>query len=573
MNFSRMYSVLATALVTALLVTLNSSATAEVRIWATGSTEKVQDRNRSPLPDNSVWDEASKTIRVDGVRGEHVPFQVVVTADHEDVINVTLSASDLEDGHKSFAAKNVDLFFEHLIKIYAPSGRHGKRGYWPDALVPLTDPFTLRADKKHKRRTLQNQPIWVEMNIPRNQQPGTYRGTIEVASERGQLETLRVELTVWDIELPEKRQFVANIGLWDKDLAEVYDLDPESDEYRRLHLKYTEFFLNQRFDPRIEPGWQGRFEGGQYVIRDEHPDLERLFLQHDRAQYLVSPVPDAERRGLSGNQLQPEYKELVQAHCQQVIDRAKQKGYFDRLVFLTPVDEPNAESEYRSVRAWADAIRPLDPNVKLAVTEQPAEEDPSWGTLVGHANAWIINGNYVFDDPGSILERKRAGDHVTWYISCDQLYPQPNVFIDREAADPRMVAYITWRYQLDGILYWTSNYWREVKDPWIDAACWKRSFCNAPASGEGSLIYPGHLVKQYTGQANVDGPVSSMRLALLREGMEELELLGLLRELGGQTVADEIVASICRDIRDFSRDPNEIAAARSEIIREILKRQ
>jgi len=57
------------------------------------------------------------------------------------------------------------------------------------------------------------------------------------------------------------------------------------------------------------------------------------------------------------------------------------------------------------------------------------------------------------------------------------------------------------------------------------------------------------------------------------EGVEELELLRMLRELGGGSVADEIVASVCRGVRDFSRDPNELDAAKERIVQEIMKRQ
>jgi hypothetical protein len=136
-----------------------------------------------------------------------------------------------------------------------------------------------------------------------------------------------------------------------------------------------------------------------------------------------------------------------------------------------------------------------------------------------------------------------------------------------------MVPWITWRYDLGGILYWASTFWREVKDPWLDPVTWKRSECNAPLSGEGTLIYPGNLVERYTGQENVFGPVSSVRFELLREGLEELELMLMLKESGGESEVDEIVESVCMGIRDFSRNPNAIDEAREKIIKEILKRK
>ena len=209
------------------------------------------------------------------------------------------------------------------------------------------------------------------------------------------------------------------------------------------------------------------------------------------------------------------------------------------------------------------------------VTEQPLPENPNWGSFIGLANYWVIHGNYLAneDHVKAIADRQKAGEKVIWYISCDQEYPQPNYFIDREAADPRMIPWITWRYKLGGILYWTSDFWREIRDPWVDPVTWKLSDCNAPLSGEGSLIYPGNLAEKYTGQENVYGMVSSIRYELLREGFEELELINMLSNLGGSTVADQVVDSICHDIRNFTRDPNAIDEAREKIIKEILIKQ
>jgi len=59
----------------------------------------------------------------------------------------------------------------------------------------------------------------------------------------------------------------------------------------------------------------------------------------------------------------------------------------------------------------------------------------------------------------------------------------------------------------------------------------------------------------------------------LREGQEELELMNMLKEMGGEKEADKIVESVCRGVRDFSRDPNAIDVAKDEIIKEILKRK
>ena len=560
-------------LVTLAAILLPRQATATVDVWVAGSTEKIQDRNRSPLPHDRIWDAATRTASLDGVRGERVPFHVVITVEEENRHGITLQASDFRDGDNVLAADQIQFFYEHLTKIYAPSGRHGKRGYWPDALVPLTQPLRINAAPLHFGLRKRNQPIWVEVTVPVGQQPGNYEGTITVSSDDGELGKVNVKLTVWDIALPEDRKFPVNIGLWEDHIAQMHDVDRDSAEFREIFHQYVAFFLDQGFDPRTNPGLLGEMKDGKYVLECQQPELEKLFLDGGRQQFMICPKPMGVPVSHDENGFSEDYKGYVREHCRQVIVRAKEHGWYDKLHFHMPIDEPKSAQAYETLRHWAAAVRPVDPSVPISLTEQPAPENPAWGSLVGHIDAWIINGNYVYMDPGSIVERKQAGDHVTWYISCDQLYPQPNMFIDREAADMRMVSWITARYGMDGFLYWTATYWREVKDPWVDAVSWKCSPCNTPAAGEGSLIYPGHLVYKYTRQGNVDGPVGSLRLAMLREGFEELELVQILRDLGGEEVADEIIGDICRDLRDFSRDPNAIDAARDRIIQEILKRQ
>jgi hypothetical protein len=239
---------------------------------------------------------------------------------------------------------------------------------------------------------------------------------------------------------------------------------------------------------------------------------------------------------------------------------------------LAPVDEPQSAAEYAEVRKWGEIVHGVDPDVPLAVTEQPLTEDESWGSIVGYCNDWIVHGSFLDSNREAIAERQAAGETVTWYISCDQTYPQANYYIDREAADPRMIGWITWRYRLGGILYWATTLWREVRNPWADAISWKRSHCNAPAAGEGMLLYPGNLVEEYTGQPDVYGPVASLRLALLREGLEELELLQLLADAGQRELADELAASLCQGVGNFTRDPVQIDAARDRLLTALAAR-
>ena len=540
-----------------------------IKVWATGSTEKVLNSRLSELPHDQVWDENTNTVQLTGVRGEHVPFHLVISVLEKSATHITLDIGDLRCGDHFLSSGSVHPFLEHLVTVYAPSGLHGSTGRWPDPLVPLTRPFSVPNHWSGKQ--IRHQPLWLDIRVPRDQPPGEYKGTVNINSDQGHLGTITIALNVVDIVLPEERRFPAHIGYWENHIARMHGLEQDSDEFKELFKAYLTFFLDNRIDPRTPPTMEGRIENGDYKLNWTRPDLEKLFLEKGRVQFLISPVP----QGIDGpGHEEPftlEYEKFVHQHIRQVIEHARQNGWYDRLVFWIPVDEPKSAVQYEAVRRWADAVKEVDSEVLVSVTEQPKSENPEWGTLTGHVNSWTVNGNYLFNEADAVTDRAKAGEFVTWYVSCDQLYPQPNYYIDREAADLRMIPWITWRYKLHGILYWNATFWEEVLNPWIDPVSWKWFPCNSPAAGEGSLVYPGHLVERYAKQDNVFGPVGSLRLALLREGLEELELLAMLSDLGGEDQADEIVASICTNVREFSRNPIEIDEARKQLISAILE--
>ena len=170
------------------------------------------------------------------------------------------------------------------------------------------------------------------------------------------------------------------------------------------------------------------------------------------------------------------------------------------------------------------------------------------------------------------MHEKEKGGEITWYISCDQRYPQPNYFIDAPAMDLVMVPWITAKYQMDGILYWAINWWSETANPWLNANTFHSGFLCSDGSilnGEGSLWYPGDYVERYTGQPNVNGPISSIRFELLREGIEDYEYLSMLKKLGDNSFAAKQVENLVVDVKAFSRNVTDLYAARKTMAERI----
>jgi hypothetical protein len=82
--------------------------------------------------------------------------------------------------------------------------------------------------------------------------------------------------------------------------------------------------------------------------------------------------------------------------------------------------------------------------------------------------------------------------------------------------------------------------------------------------GDGSLLYPGKKV-------GIDGPVSSIRLECIRDGIEDYSYLWLLEQKAGRDAVLPYVRKLTTEWKDFTRDPALFKAVREEIAAQIEK--
>ena len=101
--------------------------------------------------------------------------------------------------------------------------------------------------------------------------------------------------------------------------------------------------------------------------------------------------------------------------------------------------------------------------------------------------------------------------------------------IDFPVTAYRAAPWLNRRYGITGLLYWSIVYYGSPeRDPWDDPGFRVRW------NGEGALFYPGD-------RAGIEGPVASIRLKNLRDGMEDYEYFVLLEQRGGRDAVDAIV--------------------------------
>jgi hypothetical protein len=557
---------------------LAAAQTADVQVWAVSSLAKVRPDDRVQRA-NMVWDGAAKTISVAGAKNEHVPFQVVITAPrppdrhHPAAAGFFVEATDLVSRDGRIPREQIKLYFEHAILCYGKSSSVGATGFWPDALAPLTDPFSMASEF---RSAVGNRAVWVDVLTPAAVPAGDYTGTVKVTQNGRLLDELKLKLTVWDFALPEETHLITYMGVSARQLAQFHNLAPQSPEARDLLRRYHAFLYANRMEPWFNEALQPdvHLEGGKVSLKFDDAAYD-LYLNRWRTKRIILETAPREIAG-RGDAFSDEAAARVKSYVAQVAEFYKKRGWLERLVFNSPIDEPATAQAFEDTRKWAKLVHDAAPGVPFLATKSPAGGRPEWGPLAGHVDYFSVHGNELnrMAVKDAIRREQARGGEITWYISCDQVYPQPNYFIDAPAMDPVMVPWITWRYGMQGILYWELKFWSQTADPWQNPVTYLSGFLCSNGNvlnGEGSLIYPGSRVRRYTGQKDVDGPVSSIRFELLREGIEDYEYLWLLKSLGDAAGADEAARSMVVDVRAFSRNPEELTAARARLANRIVE--
>ena len=128
----------------------------------------------------------------------------------------------------------------------------------------------------------------------------------------------------------------------------------------------------------------------------------------------------------------------------------------------------------------------------------------------------------------------------------------PYWHIDRPLSVYRVPTWINRQYGITGLLYWSTV--TRVLDPWNNPAFAHPRHYN----GGGYLFYPGV-------PCGIDGPVSSMRLKNLRDGMEDYDYFAILEGLAGKPAVKQIVDQVAPNWWEFAKQPAQFNAARDKL--------
>jgi hypothetical protein len=478
--------------------------------WVLPSTQRVALATAAGSR-TAVW--------LDAARGETESFQVAVLARGGLLTGVSVAVSPLRSAAGAEIG-SIALAREHYVRVtrHSPggSGVPLRWGWFPDALVPFVDPVTGRPPRPEARYPAapfpvaagHNQPVWVDVTVPRDAAPGVYTGTWTVTSTQGR-RSGRVSLRVRDFALP------------------------------------------------VAPASGSRF--GVWQVADRRASVEQLLLR-----YRVQPAPVAaaregalRRRGLTSVDLGL-WSGADVDHCAvaapPALDtvRAAVAGHDPALRrYDYTADEVGGCAGVASrLAAWGRVLHAAD--VEQLVTIPPRADLMDDGTGRPAVDIWVLMPWQLRDlDPAMRSRVQSLGGELWSYQALVQGRRTPSWQLDFPITNYRVLGgFLNASQGVSGLLYWAVDGW--ARDPWTDPTYG----CCYP--GDGTLVYPGR-------PAGVVGVVPSVRLAMVRDGMDDYDYVALLRARGLGDEADRIVARAASSWSQWTSAGSVLASVRREL--------
>ncbi len=282
----------------------------------------------------------------------------------------------------------------------------------------------------------------------------------------------------------------------------------------------------------------------------------------------------------------PEYKAAFTNYCQAVQEHLREKGWLDE-AFVYWFDEPDPK-DYGFVTNGFRKLKEAAPDIGRMLTEQVEVG------LTGGPNIWCpLTPSF---DIEQAEERRALGEKFWWYVCTGPKAPYATLFIDHPGIEMRVWLWQTWKRRISGLLVWETNYWtsREAypdqpQNPYEDPMGWRTGYSTptgtkaAWGNGDGRFLYPPEAAADGRPAAPVlDSAVDSIRLEMLRDGIEDYEYMvildRLLQEKTGQlsqaereqyTALLDVPVDISEDLTHFTKDPAPIERHREAVARAI----
>ncbi len=419
------------------------------------------------------------------------------------------------------------------IRFYPDhAGSDGWQDWWPDPLIPVESGSSCKLEMNH------TQPVWFDLQIPGNTAAGYYHGHIIIESGSDKV-YMPVEVKVWTLSLPDKRHIPALYDLRKGPGKNPFgDNMPDEQGWSRFLAQYN---VATGMLAEAQPGFTYK-NGKVYMETKAFDKIVHFFLDELNYSMLYTPGFFYSVGWFSGAKpvfdlqpYSPEYTKAWKDAYGMFIDHITEKGWRKNFVLYLS-DEPRIPLAYNAIARVADMAKEVAPDVPIYVSSWDYIEE-----IAGHITAWGIGAQGQFPEE-LIEERKKAGDRFIYTTDGQQCLDTPF------PATERLMPWFCFKYGVEAYEFWGSTWW--TVNPWKYG--WHTFIKEGGGeqvkhpvrypNGDGYIVYPGDEI-------GVAGPVPSIRLVAIREGVDDFEIFNALNVYAEEGDPDALeILDIVRDL-------------------------
>ena len=537
-----------------------------VRLWTASAGWKVFPEN--PLPQNGT-----DAVRIQTAANEAECAQFVVTPSR------TLSGVRVRaEGLPGMLA--AEVLRVSCVCVTVPSDATCAPGLWPETLEPQTAGGCCLAAGE-------SMAFWVRVKAAKGAKADVYRGALVLEADGFAMQRVPLEVEVFDFELPDtmtcETAFACRTGGIDAmcRLKNPGDRRLMHETCFRILAEHHLSIYPSSLETPLKVSWKGleHPETAEPVFNWSEWDaaVERCMREFHMNTIKVPVIGlgggtylrrrEAEIAGFKRGTA--EYEMLVARYLRALEAHIADRGWLDR-AYVYWFDEPRAK-DYDFVNEGLAVLKRHAPRLRrmmtAKVTPEMADGVSLWCPLASHLR------------PGDTAAARARGEGFWWYLCCSSKAPYVTEFIDKPGTELRVWLWQTWKEGATGILVWETAYWsggytysrREVKQNfWADAMSWCDAFQYAWGNGDGRFLYPPRAAMDFSCTDPVlDPPLETIRLEMLRDGLEDYEYFAMLRRLDPRNALLSVPADVTASLSEFTCDPEPMLRHRERIAREI----
>lgn len=421
----------------------------------------------------------------------------------------------------------LKLFFAHYVSVDGTAV--------PDALVPW--------DGSAHATEHTNQPLWLQVTAPYGTPSGNYSGSLLVVAD-GTRTPVTISVTVSAVTLPKENQVSGSLltafnfspQSYANKAAELYGVSPDS----TLPGLFS-FLASYRLSPNSWGYGNPKAPSGYTSDRRWWLDksAQMVAAAEQPSQFASMWIPVSNNRWSPNTYVGGRSPFKPQAWCsylRSVHGFWQEHGWLGSFPYLYGMDEPGA-SRFRTVGRQAEVTHSCFPGSHVLVTGMPTAENRFlWGGGKNNVDVWVVLASRYYGEYGH-HGHSRANQELAWINSARRHHKQiwtytydstahstPGFTATEPASDPRMFADWAALEGITGLLYGEGTTTYAKGDPLVS---------NDKAKGSYVLVYPGR-----------NGPIASARLEVLREGIEDWEILNVVRHRHGASAVRRLLAGL-----------------------------